>query len=219
MGQPDVDPTAAAGHYVAPARLERADRRPGRGRDRHPQRLRGRRSAPSRAPSTPAPRSFRDFPAWWQEQRASLRRASASRCSAPAASAARNRPNYLLGQGVDEVYHLQGRHPEIPRGGARRRQPLAGRVLRLRPARQPDPRPGAGSPRPVPRLPPPPRPGGPRPAPVRGRRQLPPLRERLHGRRPRPLPRTPAAVREDGAQLALVFGREISRGPGAEPPV
>ena len=39
MGQPDVDPLARVGNYVAPAGLERADLRPRYGGDRHPQRL------------------------------------------------------------------------------------------------------------------------------------------------------------------------------------
>ncbi len=106
MGQPDVDPTASVGHYVAPADWNALI------------------SAPDVAvidtrndyevdigtftgAVDPRTRSFSDFPAWWQEnahrfkgKRIAMFCTGGIRCE--------KSTNYLMSQGVDQVFHLQG---------------------------------------------------------------------------------------------------------------
>ena len=106
MGQPDVDPLAAVGHYVAPADWNDLI------------------SAPDVAvidtrndyeveigtfdgTVDPGTKSFRDFPAWWQEnanrfhnKRIAMFCTGGIRCE--------KSTNYLISQGVKEVFHLQG---------------------------------------------------------------------------------------------------------------
>lgn len=106
MGQPDVDPRARAGHYVAPEDWNdlisepdvvvidtRNDYEVGIGT-----------FAGAIDPKT---RSFRDFPAWWQEnaprfhnKRVAMFCTGGIRCE--------KSTNYLLSQGVEEVFHLKG---------------------------------------------------------------------------------------------------------------
>ena len=112
MGQPDIDPTAAVGRYVAPRDWNALIQRPGCRGDRHPQRLRGRRSAPSPGPSIPERGLFGDFPNGGRRNAIAFKRASP--CSAPAASAARSRQFPSGRRRPEEVFHLKGRHPEIP---------------------------------------------------------------------------------------------------------
>ena len=106
MGLPDVDPTARVGHYVAPQDWNALIADPDVV-------LIDTRNDYEVAIGTfagavdPGTRSFRDFPAWWQankEQFAGKRIAmfctGGIRCE--------KSTNYLLGQGLNNVYHLQG---------------------------------------------------------------------------------------------------------------
>lgn len=106
MGQPDVDPTAAVGRYVAPkdwnALISAPDVAVIDTRNDYEVAIGTFQNAVD-----PGTRSFRDFPAWWdahRDQFAGKRIAmfctGGIRCE--------KATNYLLGQGVPEVSHLQG---------------------------------------------------------------------------------------------------------------
>lgn len=106
MGQPDIDPTASVGHYVDPADWNalisapdvavidtRNDYEVGIGT--------------FEGAVDPQTRSFRDFPAWWQanahrfhNKRIAMFCTGGIRCE--------KSTNYLISQGIDEVYHLKG---------------------------------------------------------------------------------------------------------------
>ena len=106
MGQPDVDPKARVGHYVDPAdwnALIRAE----------DVAVIDTRNDYEVAIGTfegaidPETASFRDFPAWWEKnkhrfhnKRVAMFCTGGIRCE--------KSTNYLLGQGVEDVYHLKG---------------------------------------------------------------------------------------------------------------
>jgi UPF0176 protein len=106
MGQPDVDPRARVGHYVDPAdwnALIRSD----------DVAVIDTRNDYEVAIGTfegavdPQTASFRDFPAWWEankdrfhNKRIAMFCTGGIRCE--------KSTNYLLGQGVEDVYHLKG---------------------------------------------------------------------------------------------------------------
>ncbi|MBT9385875.1 rhodanese-related sulfurtransferase [Pseudooceanicola sp. CBS1P-1] len=106
MGQPDVDPLARVGHYVEPAdwnALIRAE----------DVAVIDTRNDYEVAIGTfegavdPQTESFRDFPAWWEQnkdrfhnKRIAMFCTGGIRCE--------KSTNFLLGQGVEEVYHLKG---------------------------------------------------------------------------------------------------------------
>jgi UPF0176 protein len=85
MGQPQVDPLAGTGHYVTPQDWNALISDPGTIviDTRNDYEVAVGSFAGAIDPQTA---SFRDFPAWFRAER------ERSRCSAPAASAARNRP-------------------------------------------------------------------------------------------------------------------------------
>ena len=106
MGQPDVDPRAAVGHYVEPADWNalisapdvavidtRNDYEVGIGT--------------FAGAVDPGTRSFRDFPAWWQANRD---RFAGKRVAMFCTGGIRceKSTNYLLSQGVEDVFHLKG---------------------------------------------------------------------------------------------------------------
>ena len=106
MGQPDVDPRARVGHYVAPADWNALIAAPDVA-------VIDTRNAYEVAIGTfqgavdPGTEAFGDFPAWWQAnkdrflgQRIAMFCTGGIRCE--------KSTNYLLGQGVADVYHLQG---------------------------------------------------------------------------------------------------------------
>jgi UPF0176 protein len=106
MGQPDVDPTASVGHYVAPADWNALIARPDVAvidtRNDYEVMI-----GTFHGAVDPATRSFRDFPAWWQAnkdqftgKRIAMFCTGGIRCE--------KSTNYLIGQGVQDVYHLQG---------------------------------------------------------------------------------------------------------------
>lgn len=106
MGQPDVDPRAGTGHYVDPADWNALITAPDVA-------LIDTRNAYEVAIGTfrgaidPDTARFREFPHWWQEnrhrfqgQRIAMFCTGGIRCE--------KSTNYLLGQGVRDVYHLRG---------------------------------------------------------------------------------------------------------------
>lgn len=106
MGQPGVDPAAGTGHYVAPrdwnALIAAPDVAVIDTRNDYEVQIGSFQGA-----IDPGTRSFRDFPAWWQEnahrfqgKRIAMFCTGGIRCE--------KSTNYLIGQGVDQVYHLQG---------------------------------------------------------------------------------------------------------------
>lgn len=106
MGQPDVDPTAAVGRYVAPADWNALIAAPDVAvidtRNDYEVQIGSFKGA-----IDPGTRSFRDFPAWWADnahrfhnKRIAMFCTGGIRCE--------KSTNYLISQGVEEVYHLQG---------------------------------------------------------------------------------------------------------------
>ncbi|WP_410219352.1 rhodanese-related sulfurtransferase [Paracoccus sp. (in: a-proteobacteria)] len=106
MGQPDVDPTAAVGRYVAPqdwnALIDAPDVAVIDTRNDYEVQI-----GTFQGAVDPQTKSFRDFPAWWAEnasrfegKRIAMFCTGGIRCE--------KSTNFLISQGVDEVYHLQG---------------------------------------------------------------------------------------------------------------
>ncbi|MDZ4134399.1 MAG: rhodanese-related sulfurtransferase [Paracoccaceae bacterium] len=106
MGQPDVDPLAATGHYVAPqdwnALISAPDVAVIDTRNDYEVGI-----GTFQGAIDPGTKSFRDFPAWWQQnkdrfhnKRIAMFCTGGIRCE--------KSTNYLLGQGVDQVFHLKG---------------------------------------------------------------------------------------------------------------
>ena len=106
MGQPDVDPLARVGHYVDPSDWNDLIRSPDVA-------VIDTRNDYEVAIGTfegaidPETASFRDFPAWWEankdrfhNKRIAMFCTGGIRCE--------KSTNYLLGQGVEDVYHLRG---------------------------------------------------------------------------------------------------------------
>ena len=106
MGQPDVDPAARTGHYVDPSEWNDLIRSPDVA-------VIDTRNDYEVAIGTfegaidPQTASFRDFPDWWE---ANKRRFHGQRIAMFCTGGIRceKSTNYLLGQGLDEVYHLKG---------------------------------------------------------------------------------------------------------------
>ena len=106
MGQPDVDPLARVGHYVSPADWNALITAPDVAvidtRNDYEVQIGSFAGA-----CDPGTHSFREFPAWWQAnkdrfqgKRIAMYCTGGIRCE--------KSTNYLLGQGVDDVFHLQG---------------------------------------------------------------------------------------------------------------
>ncbi|MBY5986501.1 rhodanese-related sulfurtransferase [Roseovarius atlanticus] len=106
MGQPDVDPVARVGHYVAPAEWNELIQSPDVAvidtRNDYEVAI-----GTFQGAIDPKTDSFRDFPAWWEKnkhrfhnKRIAMFCTGGIRCE--------KSTNYLLGQGVDDVYHLKG---------------------------------------------------------------------------------------------------------------
>ena len=106
MGQPDVDPRARVGHYVEPAAWNALIRSPDVA-------VIDTRNAYEVAIGSfegaidPETDSFREFPAWWENnkhrfhnKRIAMFCTGGIRCE--------KSTNYLLEQGVEDVYHLKG---------------------------------------------------------------------------------------------------------------
>jgi len=106
MGQPDVDPRARVGHYVEPRDwndLIRAE----------DVAVIDTRNDYEVAIGTfegavdPETASFRDFPAWWEANKARFHNKKIAMFCTGGIRCEKS-TNYLLGQGVEEVYHLKG---------------------------------------------------------------------------------------------------------------
>ncbi|WP_424974842.1 rhodanese-related sulfurtransferase [Dinoroseobacter sp. S124A] len=106
MGQPQVDPTAAVGRYVRPEDwndlISAEDVVVIDTRNDYEVEI-----GTFRGAIDPKTESFRDFPAWWEEnktrfdnKRVAMFCTGGIRCE--------KSTNYLLGEGVREVFHLQG---------------------------------------------------------------------------------------------------------------
>mgnify|MGYP006300588393 CR=1 FL=1 len=106
MGAPDVDPTAAVGRYVEPADWNALIAQPDVA-------VIDTRNAYEVAIGTfqgavnPGTDSFRDFPAWWAAHREAF---AGKRVAMFCTGGIRceKSTNFLIGQGVDAVYHLKG---------------------------------------------------------------------------------------------------------------
>ena len=106
MGQPDVDPLAAVGHYVAPqdwnSLISAHDVVVIDTRNDYEVQI-----GTFQGAVDPQTHAFREFPDWWQAnkdrfqgKRIAMFCTGGIRCE--------KSTNYLLGQGLTEVYHLQG---------------------------------------------------------------------------------------------------------------
>lgn len=106
MGQPDVDPKARVGHYVEPqdwnALIQSPDVAVIDTRNNYEVAI-----GTFDGAIDPKTASFRDFPAWWEankhrfhNKRIAMFCTGGIRCE--------KSTNYLLGQGVEDVYHLKG---------------------------------------------------------------------------------------------------------------
>ncbi|RLJ41171.1 UPF0176 protein [Litoreibacter meonggei] len=106
MGQPDVDPLARTGHYVKPADwndlIQAGDVAVIDTRNDYEVAI-----GTFEGAIDPKTKSFGEFPAWWEankdrfhNKRVAMFCTGGIRCE--------KSTNYLLGQGVEDVYHLQG---------------------------------------------------------------------------------------------------------------
>jgi UPF0176 protein len=106
MGQPDVDPLARVGNYVAPADWNALISDPDTvvidTRNDYEVAI-----GTFRGALDPGTRAFGEFPLWWQKNR---ERFAGKRIAMFCTGGIRceKSTNYLLGQGVSQVYHLKG---------------------------------------------------------------------------------------------------------------
>ncbi|WP_370283790.1 rhodanese-related sulfurtransferase [Pseudooceanicola sp.] len=106
MGQPDVDPLARVGHYVEPAEWNALISAPDVA-------VIDTRNDYEVAIGTfegavdPQTASFRDFPIWWEENRDRFHNKRIAMFCTGGIRCEKS-TNWLIGQGVDEVYHLKG---------------------------------------------------------------------------------------------------------------
>ncbi len=106
LGQPDVDPLAAVGHYVNPEDWNELIQSPDvvtiDTRNDYEVAI-----GTFQGAIDPKTETFRDFPSWWEEnkerfhnKRVAMFCTGGIRCE--------KSTNYLIGQGVEDVYHLKG---------------------------------------------------------------------------------------------------------------
>ncbi|THH34809.1 rhodanese-related sulfurtransferase [Aliishimia ponticola] len=106
MGQPDVDPRARVGHYVDPAEWNALIRDPEVA-------VIDTRNDYEVAIGTfegaidPKTESFGAFPAWWEANKARFHNKKIAMFCTGGIRCEKS-TNYLLGQGVEDVYHLKG---------------------------------------------------------------------------------------------------------------
>jgi UPF0176 protein len=106
MGQPDVDPRAGTGHYVAPADWNELISSPDVA-------VIDTRNDYEVAIGTfegaidPGTKAFGEFPQWWEENRHRFHNKRIAMFCTGGIRCEKS-TNYLLGQGVQEVYHLKG---------------------------------------------------------------------------------------------------------------
>ena len=106
MGQPDVDPTAGTGHYVEPedwnALIARDDVAVIDTRNDYEVAI-----GTFQGAVDPKTKSFGEFPGWWEANKDAFKgKKIAMFCTG--GIRCEKSTNYLLGQGVGEVFHLKG---------------------------------------------------------------------------------------------------------------
>ncbi|WP_043871260.1 rhodanese-related sulfurtransferase [Celeribacter indicus] len=106
MGQPDVDPKARVGHYCTPeewnALISSGDVAVIDTRNDYEVEI-----GTFRGAIDPQTRSFREFPEWWERNRDRFHNKKIAMFCTGGIRCEKS-TNYLLGQGVEEVYHLKG---------------------------------------------------------------------------------------------------------------
>ncbi|WP_370285722.1 oxygen-dependent tRNA uridine(34) hydroxylase TrhO [Pseudooceanicola nanhaiensis] len=106
MGQPDVDPLARVGHYVEPAEwnalISASDVAVIDTRNDYEVAI-----GTFEGAVDPQTASFRDFPKWWEENRDRFHNKRIAMFCTGGIRCEKS-TNWLIGQGVDEVYHLKG---------------------------------------------------------------------------------------------------------------
>jgi UPF0176 protein len=106
MGQPDVDPKARVGHYVDPADWNDLIRDPEVAvidtRNDYEVNI-----GTFDGAINPNTTSFREFPAWWEANRHRFHNKKIAMFCTGGIRCEKS-TNYLLGQGVEDVYHLKG---------------------------------------------------------------------------------------------------------------
>jgi len=106
MGQPDVDPRARVGHYVEPREWNDLIRSDDvvviDTRNDYEVAIGSFEGA-----IDPGTESFRDFPAWWEANRERFHNKRVAMFCTGGIRCEKS-TNYLLGQGVEDVYHLKG---------------------------------------------------------------------------------------------------------------
>ena len=106
MGQPDVDPRARVGHYVEPQGwndlISAEDVVVIDTRNDYEIAI-----GTFEGAIDPETASFRDFPAWWEENRHRFHNKRVAMFCTGGIRCEKS-TNYLLGQGVEDVYHLKG---------------------------------------------------------------------------------------------------------------
>lgn len=106
MGQPDVDPTAGTGHYVDAAEWNALIQSPDVA-------VIDTRNDYEVAIGTfdgaidPETKSFGEFPAWWEENKDRFHNKKIAMFCTGGIRCEKS-TNYLIGQGVEDVYHLKG---------------------------------------------------------------------------------------------------------------
>lgn len=106
MGQPNVDPTARVGHYVNAgewnALIERDDVAVIDTRNDYEVAI-----GTFEGAIDPQTRSFGEFPAWWEENKHRFHNKKVAMFCTGGIRCEKS-TNYLLGQGVEDVFHLKG---------------------------------------------------------------------------------------------------------------
>ena len=106
MGRPDVDPRTRTGHYVAPADWNALISAPDVAvidtRNDYEVAI-----GTFQGAIDPGTRSFAEFPAWWEANRDRFHNKRIAMFCTGGIRCEKS-TNYLLGQGVEQVYHLQG---------------------------------------------------------------------------------------------------------------
>jgi len=106
MGQPGIDPRARVGHYVAPedwnALISSPDVAVIDTRNDYEVAIGSFAGA-----IDPGTRSFRDFPAWWAANRERFHNKRIAMFCTGGIRCEKS-TNYLLGEGIEQVYHLKG---------------------------------------------------------------------------------------------------------------
>ena len=106
MGEPDVDPRASVGHYVSPQDWNELISAPDvvviDTRNDYEVEI-----GTFKGAIDPKTRSFREFPQWWQENAARFHNKRVAMFCTGGIRCEKS-TNYLLSQGVEDVYHLKG---------------------------------------------------------------------------------------------------------------